>query len=163
MLDWEGLGRTTQGPKFHAQRLGGRDRSFPSVSFFFFSASPPRGASSSPYCGWMKSISHHVQTIGNHCLLVFTKETSCQSFLGAGFRPSTVGSLGDPFRIVENSALPVQYGFFEDSDRSRQTLGTLRLGEEYGRPTNNMGVPCFVWYPLLGGFRGKPKGTPKPF
>ena len=34
---------------------------------------------------WMNEILHHLETMGNHCLLVFTGE-SC----GAGFRPSTV-------------------------------------------------------------------------
>ena len=32
-------------------------------------------------CGWMKSTSHHFATIGSHCLLVFTVESSFQGFL----------------------------------------------------------------------------------
>ena len=40
---------------------------------------------------WMDEILHHLETMGNHCLLVFTGESSFQGFLGgAGFRPSTV-------------------------------------------------------------------------
>ena len=43
------------------------------------------------YCGRTKSISHHVEAMGNHGLLVFTGESSFQGFLGGvGFRPSTV-------------------------------------------------------------------------
>ena len=43
------------------------------------------------YCGWTNSISHHLETMGNHCLLVFIRESSCQGFLGgAAFGPSTV-------------------------------------------------------------------------
>ena len=39
---------------------------------------------------WMDEILHHFQTMGNHCLLVFTGESPFQGFLGgAGFRPST--------------------------------------------------------------------------
>ena len=40
---------------------------------------------------WMDEILQHFETMGNHCLLVFTEESSFQGFLGAaGFRPSTV-------------------------------------------------------------------------
>ena len=45
---------------------------------------------SSTYCGWTKSISHHLETMGNHCLLVFSGESS----RGAGFRPSTFSPKG---------------------------------------------------------------------
>ena len=48
------------------------------------------------YCGWTKSISHHLETMGNHCLLVFRGESSFRGFLGgAGLRPSTVPCSGD--------------------------------------------------------------------
>ena len=37
---------------------------------------------------WVDEILHQIETIGNHCLLVFTGEASPQGFLGgAGFRP----------------------------------------------------------------------------
>ena len=37
------------------------------------------------YCGWTKSL-HHFETMGIHCLLIFTGESSLQGFLGgAGF------------------------------------------------------------------------------
>ena len=41
---------------------------------------------------WMGEIrSHHLETMGSHCLLVFTGDSSFRGFLGgAGFRPSTV-------------------------------------------------------------------------
>ena len=40
---------------------------------------------------WMDEILHHVKTMGNQCLLVFTGESSFYGFSGdAGFRPSTV-------------------------------------------------------------------------
>ena len=40
----------------------------------------------------MDEILHHLETMGNRCLLAFTGESSCQGFLGgAGFCPSTVG------------------------------------------------------------------------
>ena len=40
---------------------------------------------------WMDEILHHSETMGHHCLLVFSGESSFQGFLdGAGFRPSTV-------------------------------------------------------------------------
>ena len=40
---------------------------------------------------WMDDILHHLETMGNHCLLAFTRESSLQGFLGgAGFRTSTV-------------------------------------------------------------------------
>ena len=40
---------------------------------------------------WIDEILHHVETMGNHCALVFTRDKSFQGFLGgAGFRPSTV-------------------------------------------------------------------------
>ena len=43
------------------------------------------------YCRWTK-ILHHFETMGSHCILVVTGESSFQEFLGgAGFRPSTVG------------------------------------------------------------------------
>ena len=43
------------------------------------------------YCGWTKSISHHLETMGNHGWLVFTGESAFHGVLGgAGFRPSTV-------------------------------------------------------------------------
>ena len=43
------------------------------------------------YWGWTKFISHHLETMGSHCLLVFAGESSFQGSLGgAGFRPSTV-------------------------------------------------------------------------
>ena len=36
-------------------------------------------------------VSHHLETMGNHCWLAFTRESSCQGFLGgAGFGPPTV-------------------------------------------------------------------------
>ena len=35
--------------------------------------------------------SHHFETMGNHCFLVYTWESSIQGFLGgAGYCPSTV-------------------------------------------------------------------------
>ena len=37
-----------------------------------------------------KSILHHFETMGNHCLLVFAGESSFPKFGGARFRPSTV-------------------------------------------------------------------------
>ena len=41
-----------------------------------------------------KSISHHLKSIGNHCLLGSTGESLSYGFLGGvGFRPSTVGVL----------------------------------------------------------------------
>ena len=40
---------------------------------------------------WMDEILHHFETMGIHCLLVFTGESSFQ-LGGAGFRPSTVWS-----------------------------------------------------------------------
>ena len=41
----------------------------------------------------MDEIPHHFETMGSHCLLVFTGESSFQPFLGgAGCRPSTVSS-----------------------------------------------------------------------
>ena len=44
--------------------------------------------------GSSKSVSHHFETRGNHCSLVFTGESSFQGSLGgAGFRPSTVWRL----------------------------------------------------------------------
>ena len=43
----------------------------------------------------MDEILHHFETMGNHCVLVFTRESSFQGFLGgAGFRPSTVSPMG---------------------------------------------------------------------
>ena len=43
------------------------------------------------YLLWMDEILHHLETMGNHYLLVFTGESSFQgSFGGAEFRPSTV-------------------------------------------------------------------------
>ena len=40
---------------------------------------------------WMDEILHHLETMGHHCWLVYTGESSFQGFLGgAGFRPSTV-------------------------------------------------------------------------
>ena len=40
---------------------------------------------------WMDEIPHHFKTMGNHCLLVFTGESSFYGFSGdAGLRPSTV-------------------------------------------------------------------------
>ena len=68
------------------------------------------------YCGWTTSISHHLETMQNHCLLVFAGE-SLQGFLGgAGFRPSTVsfspqehvGNLGFSTYICGNVGLSPQ-------------------------------------------------------
>ena len=42
----------------------------------------------------MNEILHRLETMGNHCLLLFAEESSFQGFLGAGFRPSTVGKVG---------------------------------------------------------------------
>ena len=53
-----------------------------SVAFFFESVPS--------YCRWTQSISHQIKTMGNHCLLVFTRESSHGFLGGAGFRPSTV-------------------------------------------------------------------------
>ena len=40
---------------------------------------------------WMDEILHHFETMGSHCSLLFTGESSFQGFLGgAGFRPPTV-------------------------------------------------------------------------
>ena len=40
---------------------------------------------------WMDKFLHQIQTMENHCLLVFTRESSSHGFLGgAGLRPSTV-------------------------------------------------------------------------
>ena len=53
----------------------------------------------SPVILWMDEILHHFKTMGNHCLWVFTGESSFQGFLsGAGFRPSTVGPGLSDFR-----------------------------------------------------------------
>ena len=41
---------------------------------------------------WIDEIMHHFETMGNHCWLAFTGDSSFQGFLGgAGFPPSTVG------------------------------------------------------------------------
>ena len=45
------------------------------------------------YCGWTKTISHQLKTMGNHCWLLFTGESSETGSLRwclRGFRPSTV-------------------------------------------------------------------------
>ena len=50
---------------------------------------------------WMDEILHQLETMGNCCLLAFTRELSFQGFLGgAGFRPSTV-----PFEPVERTSI----------------------------------------------------------
>ena len=42
----------------------------PAIRFLFFFRAVPQ------YCGWTKSISHHFETMVNHCLLVFTWESN---------------------------------------------------------------------------------------
>ena len=50
-----------------------------------------RPSTSGPTVDGCEIRSHHLETMGNHCSLVFTGESSFQGFLGgAGFRPSTV-------------------------------------------------------------------------
>ena len=49
----------------------------------------------------MDEILHHLDTMGNHCLLVFAGESSFQGSLGgAGFRPSTIGGERTPGYLV---------------------------------------------------------------
>ena len=43
-----------------------------------------------PWVLWMDEILHHFETMRSHCLLAFTRGSSFQAFLGAGFCPSTV-------------------------------------------------------------------------
>ena len=45
----------------------------------------------------MDELLHHFESMVDHCLLVFTGQSSFRGFLGgAGFRPSTVASLFSP-------------------------------------------------------------------
>ena len=53
------------------------------------------GGAKLPNILWVDEILHHVETTGNHCLLVFTGQSSFQGFYGgAGFCSSTVGNFG---------------------------------------------------------------------
>ena len=55
---------------------------------------------------WMDKILHDFETMRKHCLLVLIVEPSLQGFLGAGFRPSPVGSLSVHFPLrVDNACL----------------------------------------------------------
>ena len=55
--------------------------------------------------------SHRFETMGNHCLLVFTEESSLQGCLGgAGFRPSTVSLRFIWSRIGAESVEPNRLG-----------------------------------------------------
>ena len=50
---------------------------------------------------WMDKNLHHFETMGNHCVLVFTGESSFQGFLsGAGFCLSTVGRITRPLKGI---------------------------------------------------------------
>ena len=63
-------------------------------------------------CGWTKSISHHFETVGNRCLLVFTGESVVQN----GCRPSTVS--------------PADFG-----------LGSHQQGKSARRPRHQVRIP----------------------
>ena len=71
-------------------------------------AGNPRDASPKDpdsYCGWTKPISHHFETTGNHCLLVFTGESSFQGFLGGAKWISSIHSLSpDSRRLLAGRA-----------------------------------------------------------
>ena len=58
-------------------------------------AMPPEKSANLAYRGWTRNpLRHHWKTMGNHCLLVFTGDSSFQGFLGgaiSGFRPPTEG------------------------------------------------------------------------
>ena len=54
------------------------------------------------YCGWTKSISHQFETNCNHCLLVFTGESSFQGFLGGAKWISSIHSIW-VFLLPQNS------------------------------------------------------------
>ena len=81
---------------------------------------------------WMDEILHHLETMGNHCLLVFTGDSSFQGFLdGAGFRPSTVLThWSTPTTIMEppNDHGPVSLGA-KSSPRGQ----TLQVAGFFGR------------------------------
>ena len=58
---------------------------------------------------------HHLETMGNHCLLGICRGTIIPGFLngGAGFRPSTVGRLaqrGSPPRGLEVLEVICEFG-----------------------------------------------------
>ena len=62
---------------------------------------------------WMDEILHHFETVVNHCLLVFTRNSSFQRFLGgAGFRSSTVGFPKEAVELAmfQNNSWPMDYG-----------------------------------------------------
>ena len=70
---------------------------------------------------WMDEILHHFKTIGNYSLLVFTRDSSFQSFTGgAGFRPSTVSlwQTRGVCEAVEAATAPVE----ELADMSTEEL-----------------------------------------
>ena len=49
---------------------------------------------------WMGEMLHQMENMGNHCVLIFTGESSFQSFSGgAGFRPSTVSMVSPQFYV----------------------------------------------------------------
>ena len=62
------------------------------------SATTPRALLShiflTPYCGWTKSISDHLETMGNRCLLVFTKGSSCQGSTSSMNQPQSINRGG---------------------------------------------------------------------
>ena len=89
---------------------------------------------------WMVEILHHLETMGNHCSLVFTRDSSFWGFLGgAGFRPSTV-SLPDPEADSSLNGLPATVeapgsladsaGPFGDSRENAQSPPTRRNVED---------------------------------
>ena len=62
----------------------------------------------------MDEILHHYETMGNHLLLVFTRESSFQGFLsGAGFCPPQYGGVPkiERHRLADSDSRSVSPGF----------------------------------------------------
>ena len=77
----------------------------------------------------MDEILHHCETIGIHCSLAFTGESSVHGFLGgAGFRPSTVW-----FALVSAFKCGKGVGFASKDWRPRPLLNAKRKGSIWMR------------------------------
>ena len=103
LLGWVSLERKAQGT---AAALLGVVLTFGLLSlkgsFPLFCGPNPHGDSPHPIL-WMDEFLHHFETMGDHCLLVFTRESLFQGFLcGAGFCPSTVGAMFVERRVPKN-------------------------------------------------------------
>ena len=88
---------------------------------------------------WMDEILHHLETMGNRCLLVFTGESSFQGFLGGAKWISSIHSRSPSGALL--SRFSFRGGFPVSKIDETEKVGTLILTSKTGGPSLSLKSP----------------------